>query len=258
MMAQTRAVAAACVGEQYLSNLGKVWSYIGFVDSTGTIQNRYVYNPWDNAIAGRTSGSAPNPFQYAGAMLDSTGLYKMGERYYDPSIGRFTQEDPAGGGYSYTGDNPVNYDDVSGLKKHKAKPKKTKKKAPKASSCDGLAAIGCAAQSGKNAVAGAVHGATGAVSSFAQRAGVRCLLIGGAADTASDTLIAAGAGVGGGATAGYYAYAEGGSPSIVASFAATGAADGYRAGGFFARNSPYSGYAEAVGCGVGILSAVKP
>lgn len=41
-----------------------------------------------------------NPFRYGGAIWDaSTRLYKMGERYYDPSIGRFTQEDPLGDGY---------------------------------------------------------------------------------------------------------------------------------------------------------------
>jgi len=96
------------------------------------------------------------------------------------------------------------------------------------------------------------------VSSFAQRARARCIEIGGAAGTASDTLIAAAEGVEGGASAGYYAYSEGGSPSIVATFAATGAADGYRADGFFARNSPYQGYASAIGRGFGIISAVKP
>ncbi len=54
----------------------------------------------------------------------------MGERYYDPGVGRFTQLGSLGDGYAYTGDNPVNYDDVSGLKKHKAKQKKTKPSKP--------------------------------------------------------------------------------------------------------------------------------
>jgi hypothetical protein len=39
----------------------------------------------------------------------------MGARYYDPARGRFTQLDPLGNGYGYTGDNPVNFTDPSGL-----------------------------------------------------------------------------------------------------------------------------------------------
>ncbi|MFF8633592.1 RHS repeat-associated core domain-containing protein [Streptomyces pilosus] len=40
--------------------------------------------------------SVPQPYRYAGAYSDPTGLYKMGYRYYDPSLGRFTQPDPSG------------------------------------------------------------------------------------------------------------------------------------------------------------------
>ncbi|MET9985905.1 RHS repeat-associated core domain-containing protein, partial [Streptomyces rochei] len=28
------------------------------------------------------------PYRYAGAYADPTGLYKMGHRYYDPTLGR--------------------------------------------------------------------------------------------------------------------------------------------------------------------------
>ena len=46
----------------------------------------------------------------------------MGARYYDPTLGRFTQQDqlsaladPANGNrYAYTGDDPINYSDPSG------------------------------------------------------------------------------------------------------------------------------------------------
>jgi RHS repeat-associated protein len=49
-----------------------------------------------------------------------TGLYHMGARYYDPKLGRWLSEDPAGisGGmnlYSYVGNDPVNARDPSGL-----------------------------------------------------------------------------------------------------------------------------------------------
>jgi len=49
------------------------------------------------------------------------GLYHMGARYYDPVLGRWLTEDPAGiaGGinlYAYAGNDPVNMRDPSGLK----------------------------------------------------------------------------------------------------------------------------------------------
>jgi RHS repeat-associated protein len=46
------------------------------------------------------------------------GLYKMGTRYYDPSLGRFTQVDPVEGGsanrYDYAAQDPMNNFDPSG------------------------------------------------------------------------------------------------------------------------------------------------
>ncbi|MER7776715.1 RHS repeat-associated core domain-containing protein [Streptomyces sp. NPDC096191] len=31
--------------------------------------------------------SVPQPYRFAGAYADPTGLYKMGHRYYDPTLG---------------------------------------------------------------------------------------------------------------------------------------------------------------------------
>jgi len=50
----------------------------------------------------------------------STKLYHMGARYYDPELGRFLSEDPIGiaGGlnlYAYAGNDPINRTDRSGL-----------------------------------------------------------------------------------------------------------------------------------------------
>ncbi len=42
------------------------------------------------------------------------GPYHFGERYYDPTSGRWTQSDPLGGGYEFDGDNPVNQVDPNG------------------------------------------------------------------------------------------------------------------------------------------------
>jgi RHS repeat-associated protein len=51
------------------------------------------------------------------------GIYKIGERFYDPQIGRWTQQDPMNGagdlregnGYVYAGGDPANRTDPSGL-----------------------------------------------------------------------------------------------------------------------------------------------
>ncbi|MFF7360761.1 RHS repeat-associated core domain-containing protein, partial [Streptomyces sp. NPDC008125] len=53
-----------------------------------------------------------------GAYTDPTGLYKMGARYYDPTLGRFTQPDPSGqetNPYLYAEGDPINRTDPSGL-----------------------------------------------------------------------------------------------------------------------------------------------
>ena len=64
------------------------------------------------------------PTHWLGSLIgdrrDAAGLVYMRNRYYDPSAGRFTQEDPIGlaGGlnlYGYTGGDPVNYSDPLGL-----------------------------------------------------------------------------------------------------------------------------------------------
>jgi len=95
-------------------------SIVKVLDSNGTVQNSYTYDPYGNASS--VTENVPNPFRYIGALWDaSTGLYKLGERYYDPSIGRFTQTDPstscgsAASGYTYANGNPTNLVDDSGL-----------------------------------------------------------------------------------------------------------------------------------------------
>ncbi|MEU5756833.1 RHS repeat-associated core domain-containing protein [Streptomyces sp. NPDC047829] len=63
---------------------------------------------------GTTTGAVPQPYRYAGAYADPTGLYKMGHRYYDPTLGRFTQPGPSGqeeNPYLYAGGDPINNSD---------------------------------------------------------------------------------------------------------------------------------------------------
>ncbi|WP_348273536.1 RHS repeat-associated core domain-containing protein [Streptomyces sp. B146] len=62
---------------------------------------------------------SPQPYRYAGAYTDLSGLYKMGHRYYDPTLGRFTQPEPSGqekkNPYLYANGDPINNTDLNGL-----------------------------------------------------------------------------------------------------------------------------------------------
>jgi RHS repeat-associated protein len=70
---------------------------------------------------GRPGSDNVGRFQYAGRIyLPVAGLYNNRARVYDPGTGRFLQTDPIGqaGGlniYAYTGADPVNFTDPSGL-----------------------------------------------------------------------------------------------------------------------------------------------
>ena len=91
-------------------------STISLIDAAGTPQNTYSYDPYGN---NRTKTEPiPNPYQYIGAPLDTTGLYHLQNRYYDPTLGRFTQPDPSGQEtttYLYASGDPVNLVDPTGL-----------------------------------------------------------------------------------------------------------------------------------------------
>ncbi|MFD5949775.1 RHS repeat-associated core domain-containing protein [Streptomyces collinus] len=90
---------------------------LGLVDDTGERTHTYAYDPTGRP-RGTTTEATPQPYRYTGAYLDPTGLYKMGHRYYDPTLGRFTQPDPSGqekNPYLYAGGDPVNNSDPSGL-----------------------------------------------------------------------------------------------------------------------------------------------
>lgn len=67
-----------------------------------------------------SSGTVTTPLGYDGQYTNSdTGLIYMRARVYDPATAQFLSVDPlkalTGEPYSYTGDNPVNYSDHSGL-----------------------------------------------------------------------------------------------------------------------------------------------
>jgi RHS repeat-associated protein len=80
------------------------------------------------ASAGATAPAAgsglPTDYLFTGQKWDSaTGLYKMGDRYYDPVLGHFISPDPLIpdpsdpqqlNRYSYAGNNPLKYTDPTG------------------------------------------------------------------------------------------------------------------------------------------------
>jgi len=95
-------------------------SVAALTDNAGNVVATYNYEPFGKLSS--TTGTIANPYRWLGGLGvyhdTSTGLYKMGTRYYDPSLGRFTQVDPIAGGsanaYDYARQDPINNVDPSG------------------------------------------------------------------------------------------------------------------------------------------------
>ncbi len=86
----------------------------------GAVLNTYAYDPWGVSLG--KAETVPNPFQFVGeygVMNEGNGLEFMRARFFDATIGRFTQEDPIGisGGinlYNYVRNAPSRKIDPSG------------------------------------------------------------------------------------------------------------------------------------------------
>ena len=95
-------------------------SVTALTDSSGSVGATYAYEPFGKLVS--STGSVANPYRWLGALgvyFDAaTALHKMGTRYYDAALGRFTQVDPAPGGglnrYDYGAQDPINNSDVDG------------------------------------------------------------------------------------------------------------------------------------------------
>jgi len=64
-------------------------------NSVGAITDTYEYDAFGNKWT--VSGTTPNNYLYRSEQFDpDLGLYYLSARYYNPNIGRFISEDPAG------------------------------------------------------------------------------------------------------------------------------------------------------------------
>ena len=98
---------------------------VGLLNSSGELVQTIPYGPYgENTDAtGMSYSPTSDPFLFqggyqmpggdAGEGNVPNGLYHYGERYYDPTTGRWTQPEPLSGTpeYAFAGDDPVNADD---------------------------------------------------------------------------------------------------------------------------------------------------
>ncbi|MBZ6142517.1 RHS repeat-associated core domain-containing protein [Streptomyces olivaceus] len=104
-------------GKSYYYLTDATGNVLGLADNTGKRTHTYAYGPTGLPRTTPTE-SVPQPYRYAGAYADPTGLYKMGHRYYDPTLGRFTQPDPSGqeqNAYLYAEGDFASRTDATGL-----------------------------------------------------------------------------------------------------------------------------------------------
>jgi RHS repeat-associated protein len=100
-------------------------SVTALVDTTGTVVERFVYNPYGNVTVldgsfNSTSDSYNWVYMFQGGRYDQgTGLYLFDHRDYDPTTGTWLEQDPAGYVdssilYQFVRSNPIDYVDPSG------------------------------------------------------------------------------------------------------------------------------------------------
>lgn len=102
------------------------------MNSSGKVERTFRYGPYGENIKSEGTQTIPYPFGYKGGYRipgGNTGkgnvtnsLIHYGQRYYDPTTGRWTQQDPRGrvaGAtqgdlFSFAGSDPINLADPTG------------------------------------------------------------------------------------------------------------------------------------------------
>lgn len=112
-------------GADYYYHADGLGSIVNVTNAVGLNQWSYDYEPFGvERTVTNVSGVAPvNPLRYTGELLDSTGLYHLRARQYDPATGRFASTDPLVqpirdpyvSEYLYVGNRPTAFVDPSGL-----------------------------------------------------------------------------------------------------------------------------------------------
>jgi RHS repeat-associated protein len=106
---------------------------IALVSTTGKVERTFHYGPYGENVESAGTQTIPDPFGYKGGYRVpggnkghgsvANGLYHFGQRYYDPTTGRWTQPDPLnqvaspvqGDRFLFAGGDPINLSDPSGL-----------------------------------------------------------------------------------------------------------------------------------------------
>ena len=112
-----KVVSADISGERSYYSVDEQGSTEFISDSFGNIRNEYWYDAFGNVLDSKED--VHNRITYTGQQFDKiTQQYYLRARFYNPVVGRFTQEDVYRGDglnlYAYCGNNPVGYCDPSG------------------------------------------------------------------------------------------------------------------------------------------------
>jgi RHS repeat-associated protein len=150
---------------------------VGLITDAGSQAFAYKFDPYGVPILTANSGglgTAQNPFLFAGGIQDrATGWVHFGARWYNPTTGRWTQQDtldnpldPANANrYAYAGNDPVNNVDPSGRDAITAAAGDLANLTAAGAALGGVggciltAAAGCLGGAGTGAIGGAVVGA---------------------------------------------------------------------------------------------------
>jgi RHS repeat-associated protein len=94
-------------------------SVVATTDVSGNLTAAQLYDAWGKPHPTATQGNIAQ-YGYTGREPDETGMMYYRARYYDPTIGRFTQRDPLGmpdgvNRYAYVAGDPLNNVDPEGL-----------------------------------------------------------------------------------------------------------------------------------------------